>query len=240
MMMSDVLAEQLKPLNISSDEFSELIIRLLDYGVINREESQVETSLYDRYVQCAETVQEYLAVMKITLQHDARFCFVRAFPPGAVVPGLPSDEDSAFAGGFRVRPSQQEVAVIIVLRVEYEKSLREGKVDEKGCVMISMEALVIALNNLLKRSLPENLTERKIIFKHLRQLRLIKFHSESELDSQDGWFSIQPAITSFVSDDVLSALYPADATAPLSPTEQQSSESMDQALMNSAEQSNVL
>ena len=210
MMITDVLNEALKPLNISNDEFSELIIRLLDYGVINRDESQVETVLYDRYVQCADIVLEYLSVLKITVQHDARFCFIRAFPPGAVVPGLPSDEDSAFAGGFRVRPNQQEVAVILVLRVEYEKSLREGKVDEKGCVLISMEALVIALNNLLKRSLPESLFERKTIFKHIRQLRLIKIKNELDLETDDGWISIQPSITSFVSDDVLSALYPAE------------------------------
>lgn len=214
MMMSELLNEALKPLNISIDEFSELIIRLLDYGVINRDESQVETVLYDRYVQCSEIVLEYISVMKITLQHDARFCFVRAFPPGSVVPGLPSDdENSAFSGGFRVRPTQQEVAVILVLRVEYEKSLREGKVDEKGCVLLSMEALVIALNNLLKRTLPESLTERKTLFKHLRQLRLIKLKSEADVETDDGWLSIQPAITSFVSDDVLSALYPADGVA---------------------------
>ncbi|NRB39861.1 MAG: DUF4194 domain-containing protein [Pseudomonadales bacterium] len=208
MMMSEYLLETLKPLNISTDEFSELVIRLLDYGVINRDESQVETTLYDRYMQCADTVHEYLSVLKVTLQHDARFCFVRAYPPGAVVPGLPSEDDAAFSGGFRVRPTQQEVAVILVLRVEYEKSLREGKVDEKGCVLISMEALVIALNNLLKRTLPDNLTERKTIFKHLRQLRLIKLKSEADLESEDGWLSIQPAITSFVSDDVLNSLYP--------------------------------
>lgn len=211
MMMTDLLTEQLKTANISLDEFSELIVRLLDYGVLTRDESQIENLLYDRYIQCADLVHEYLSILKISLQHDARFCFVRAFPPGAVVPGLASDdENAAFSGGFRVRPSQQEVALILVLRVEYEKSLREGQVDEKGSVLLSMEALVIALNNLLKRSLPENLSERKTIFKHLRQLRLIKMKSDIDIESDDAWLSIQPAITSFVSDDVLSALYPAD------------------------------
>ncbi len=211
MIMSDILGEALQQLNISNDEFSELIIRLLDYGVINRDESQIEALLYDRYVQCADVVQEYLSVLRIRLMHDVQFCFVRVFPPSADVPGLATDEkNTAFSGGFRVRPTQQEVAVILVLRVEYEKSLREGQIDEKGSVLISMEALAIALNNLLKRSLPENMTERKTIFKHLRQLRLIKIKGDSDFDHEDAWLSIQPAITSYVSGDVLSALYPAE------------------------------
>lgn len=209
-MISEIFEEELKELEISLDAFSELIIRLLDYGVISRDESQVETTLYDRYLQCSELVEDYLSVLKITLQHDKKFFFIRAFPPGATVPGVQSDSDPAFNSGFRIKPSQQDIAVILVLRVEYEKALREGQVDEKGCVLLSLEAISIALKNLLKRTLPENQGERKAIFRHLRQLRLIKFNSESDLESEDSWLSIQPSITSFVSDDVLRSLYPED------------------------------
>jgi len=210
-MISDAIETQLAKLNITLSEFSELIIRILDYGVITRDESQVETLLYDRFLQCAEITEEYLAIMKVTLQHDRKFCSLRAFPPGAVVPGMQSNEDSPFNGGFRTKPSQAEVAVILALRVEYEKSLREGKVDEKGRVMISLEGISIAMKNLLKRSLPETQGERMAIFRHLRQMRLIKFSNEADLDSQDSWISIQPAITSFVSDEALNHLYPNEA-----------------------------
>jgi len=194
--------------NISVHEFSELIIRLLDYGMINRDESQIESILYDRYVQCADVVEDYLSIMHVLIQHDRKFCFVRVYPPGAIVPGMQSQDAPAFSHGFRTKPSQQEIGVIIVLRVEYEKALREGQVDDKGCVMLPLESLSIALKNLLKRTLPENQSERKTLFRHLRQLRLITFNSESELDLEDSWLSIQPAITRFVSDEVLSQLYP--------------------------------
>ena len=127
-------------------------------------------------------------------------------------------ESDAFNNGFRVKPNQQEVAVILVLRVEYEKSLREGQVDEKGCVLLPLEGLAIAHKNLLRRSLPDNLGERKAIFKRLRQLRLIHFNAEADLESAESWISIQPGITSFVSSEVLDSLYPQAASATNSTT----------------------
>ncbi len=216
-MLSNALKLALKEIHISSEEFSELIIRLLDYGVITRNESQVENLLYDRYIQCANIVEDYLSIAKIRIQHDRKFCYVRLFPPGAVVPGLADDQHSAFNNGFRIKPSQQEVAVILILRVEYEKSLREGVVDDKGCVTIAIESIAIALKNLLKRSLPEISGERKLIFKRLKQLRLIQFSNEADLDSSESWISIQPSITAFVSDDVLAQLYPELESSLLTP-----------------------
>ncbi|MCP8898037.1 DUF4194 domain-containing protein [Gilvimarinus xylanilyticus] len=205
-LFDDFLTQALAPSGITRQEFSELMIRLLDYGVLSREESQTEAQLYDRYLQCASLVEEYLAVIGVRIQHDRQFAFVRIFPPGAEVPGVADDDNSPFNTGFRVRPTQQEVAVILVLRAEYQKSLREGQVDEKGRAMLSLEGLAIAMNNLLKRNLPEGLVERKQLFRRLKQLRLIQYHLEDDLDSDESWISIQPSITSFVSDDVLQAL----------------------------------
>ena len=202
-MFAEEIAEGLSEQGISAEEFSELLIRLLDYGVLCRDESQIESQLYDRYLQCSELVEDYLSLIKMRIQHDSRFCFVRIFPPGAVVPGLADDDHSAFNSGFRQRPSQQEVALILVLRVEYEKALRDGQVDDKGCVMLALEGLAIAYKNLLKRPLPDTAVERKNIFKRLRQLRLIRYNTEQELDFAEGWISIHPSITRFVNDEVL-------------------------------------
>ena len=205
-MLDDFIAEQLQPLNLSREEFSEVLVRLLDYGVLSRHESQTEAVLYDRYLQCSRLVEDYLAVLGVRVQHNRQFAFVRLFPPGAEIPGLADDDNAPFNGGFRVRPSQQDVAVILVLRAEYQKSLREGQVDENGCAMLSLEGLAIAMNNLLKRSLPEGLVERRNLFRRLRQLRLIQFNLEEDLDSDESWISIQPGITSFVTDEVLATL----------------------------------
>lgn len=197
---------------IQLKEFSELLIRLMDYGVICRDESQVEQILYDRYLRVENIAQDYISLMGIRIQHDRRFQFVRCFPPGAQVPGM-DDDDQPFNGGLRVRLSQNEVALVLVLRSQYDKALREGKVDEQGCVLVSLESLGIALKNLLSRNLPEQLTERKQLFRRLRQLRLIQLADEDALENTEFWLKIRPMIMSYVSDDVLSELVAEQAQA---------------------------
>lgn len=217
--IANAIAERLDTLNLSQRDFSELLIRLLDYGVLSRDESQVEATLYDRYLQCADLVEDYLAFIHVTLLHDRTFRFIRAFPPGAEVPGLADDDhldDGPFQNGFRSKPSPQAVAVILVLRVEYEKALREGKVDEQGGVLIPLEQLSISMNNLLKQGLPATHAERNAIFKQLRQLRLIKLNidaNSTSLNDQDSWLRIEPSITSFVTQAMLDQLYPPESEA---------------------------
>jgi len=210
--MLNKIEQLLEKEGIQLKEFSELTIRLMDYGVICRDESQVEQTLYDRYLRIEQLVQDYVSIMGIRIQHDRRFQFVRCFPPGAQIPGM-DDDDQPFNGGLRVRLTQNEVAVVLVLRSQYDKALREGQVDEQGCVLVSLESLSIALKNLLGRSLPEQLTERKNLFRRLRQLRLIQLANEDVLDSSEFWLKVRPMIMSYVSDDVLSGLLSEDEDA---------------------------
>lgn len=205
-MISDLFAEQLKKKSYSLQEFSELLIRLLDYGVLCRDESQIEEQLYDRFLQLKDLVEDYLIMIGIRLQHDERFHFVRIYPPGSQVPGMPDEVTQPFNSGFRQRLSQQDISVVLVLRAEYDKSLREGKMDENGCVMISMEALSIGMRNLLNRSLPETLTERNRLLSRLKQLRLIHFKINDDEEQDDYWLRIRPTITSFMSEEALSIL----------------------------------
>ncbi|ASP40056.1 hypothetical protein CHH28_15850 [Bacterioplanes sanyensis] len=211
--MLDMIERDLEKEGLDQRDFSELLIRLLDYGVICRDESQIEQQLYDRYIRLERLVADYLSVIGIRLQHDRRFQFVRLFPPGAQVPGM---EEPMQAGGqaLRMRLTQQEVALILVLRAQYDKALREGQVDEQGCVMVSLESLSIAMKNLLKRTLPEQLTERKQLFRRLKQLRLIQLANEEQLADGDLWLRVRPMIMSYVSDEVLSELTP-ESDAPV-------------------------
>ena len=214
--ITQLLDQHLDQLGLNQQAFSELIIRLLDYGVISRNESQIEAALYDRYLQCEELVEDYLAPLRLVILHDTQFRFVRIFPPAAVVPGMIDDDnaqDSPFKAAFEPNQAQTPIAVILILRVEYEKALREGKVDELGHVLLPLEELVISMKNLLKLSLPEAVGERQAIFRQLRQLRLIKYRSETDItleNSQESWLKIEPSITSFVSQELLEQLYPLD------------------------------
>lgn len=206
MTLTELLQQKLAHKRFSFDEFSDLLIRLLDYGVICRDESQVEEQLYDRYLQLQDLVEDYLAPLRVRIQHDRRFHFVRLFPPGALVPGLPDDEHQPFNSGLRATLTQQEVATVLVLRAEYDKALREGQVDDQGAVTLSLEALGIALKNLLNRTLPVKKTERDQLFRRLRQLRLVHTVQGFDAMQPDAWLRIRPGITSFVNDAVLQHL----------------------------------
>ena len=204
--MLTTIDKELDQEGLSQRDFSELLVRLLDYGVICRDESQVEQQLYDRYLRLEALVADYLSLLGIRIQHDRRFQFVRLYPPGAQVPGMLDDETAQATPAFRSRLNQNEVALILVLRAQYDKALREGLVDEQGCVMVSLEALSIAMKNLLKRTLPDNLTERKTLFRRLKQLRLVQISNDDDLTDGDVWLRVRPMIMSYVSDQVLAEL----------------------------------
>ncbi len=205
-MLTDCLEKTLEPTGVSVAEFSELAVRLLNYGVLCRGENQIEQHLYDRYVRIAPVMDAYLGLIGVRLLHDRRFEFVRLYPPGAQVPGMEQADEGAFSGSLRARLRQDEVALLLVLRLQYDKALREGEVDENGYVAESMESLGIAMKNLLGRSLPDKLTERKRVFQRLRQLRLIDYRQEDDIEADEAWLRIHPMIVAFVGDEALASL----------------------------------
>src|SRR5690606_7277605 len=157
----ETLEQQLVPHNLDIDDWRALLQRLLDYGVLCRDDSQVEAEFYDQFVRVQDLVDQYLSLMGVRFQHDPHFRFVRLIPPGARVPGLEDESDEPSGGGFRQRLSQHEIALILVLRAEYDKALCEGLIDEQGCAALSVAAVALAMKNLLRRALPENVGERR-------------------------------------------------------------------------------
>ncbi len=210
-MLTPSLVAELEREGLALNDFRELCLRLLNYGVLSRTESQVEQQLYDRYLRVEGLVEEYLDIIGVRIYHDRRFHYLRLYPPGAQVPGMDDKAEQAFAGGLRARLRQDEVALLLVLRLQYDKALREGKLDDAGFVTESIESLGIAMKNLLGRSLPDKITDRKRIFNRLRQLRLIEFRQEEDIDTGEAWLKIHPMIVTFITDDALAAL---DETLP--------------------------
>lgn len=205
-LLSQLVEQQLDQHNITIDEWRELVQRLLDYGVLCRDDSQVEAELYDRFVRISELIDDYFSLIGIRFQHDDHFRFVRVLPPGARLPGMDDERDESFNTGLRNRLNQHEVALILVLRAEYDKALREGSIDEQGCATLSLEAIALAMKSLLRRNLPENMGERRQTFKRLRQLRLVNFFSETDIDSGESWIKIRPLIINLVSNEWLAHL----------------------------------
>jgi hypothetical protein len=206
MHLDDYFRKRLEPSGVALEELRELLIRLLNYGVLARAESQVERELYDRFMRIEELVGEALSLYGIEHHHDRRFEYVRLYPPGSRTPGMDQAEERAFGGSLRARLSQNEIALILVLRAQYDKALREGKIDEKGYATEPLEAISLALKNWLNRSLPEKAMERRRLFQRLQQLRLIEYRTEEELEQGEAWLRIHPMIVDFVSTDAIDAV----------------------------------
>lgn len=204
--LSDTLSQQLASRDLSLQDWKLLVQRLLDYGVLCRDDSQVEAEFYDQFVRIEPLVDDYLSLIGVRFQHDKHFHYVRLIPPGARLAGVDDENDEPYNGGFRQRLSQHEVAMVLVLRAEYDKALREGAIDEQGCTAISLEAITLSMKNLLKRALPEQMVERRQVFKKLRQLRLIHFVNEADLDQGESWIKIRPLIVNLVSNEWLEAI----------------------------------
>jgi len=206
MSLSDYLEERVSARGVALDEFRELLVRLMNYGVLCRDENQAERELYDRFLRVEDAAREYLDMLGIGVHHDRRFEYLRLYPPASRLPGMDGAEDGAFAGSLRARLTQNEVALLLVLRAQYDKALREGKVDEHGFVAESMEALGIAIKSLLGRGLPDKLTERKRLFQRLKTLRLVDYRQDEDLENGEAWLRIHPMIVDFVSPEALAAL----------------------------------
>lgn len=205
-MLTEVIEQQLEKENISLNEFRELLIRLLNYTVLCRQENQTEQELYDRYLRLSTLINEYLSIMGVHVYHDVRFEYIRLYPPSSQVPGMEEAESSSFSGSLRARLTQQEVSLILVLRLQYDKALREAKVDDQGYVTESFEAISIAMKNIIGRSLPDKPTERRHLFNRCKKLRLIEYRHEDDVLKAEAWLKIHPMIVSFVNDEAIHAL----------------------------------
>lgn len=205
-MITDCLERNLKNHDLEPEDVSELIIRLLNYGVLCRQQNKKEQILYDRYLRISSLVDDYLSVMHIAVFHDESFEYIRLYPPGSTVPGLEGQE--SYTAGLRVKLKQSEIVLLLILRIQYDKAIREGRVgiDEQGYVTEKLESISVALKEILDKSLPENLTERRELFAKLRQLRLIDYNKDTIDYIQEAAIKISPIITSFVNDDALAAL----------------------------------
>ncbi|HWK52552.1 MAG TPA: DUF4194 domain-containing protein [Steroidobacter sp.] len=200
-------------------QLQELLIRLLNYGVLVRDESQTTRELYDRFRRIEPVVTEVLDLFGIELHHERKFEYVRLYPPGSRRPGMDNAEEQAFGGSLRARLSQHEIALILVLRAQYDKAIREGKLDDRGFATEPLEAIGLAMKNWLGRSLPDKATERRNVFRRLRQLKLIEYREEEDLDQAEAWVRVHPMIVDFVSNEAIEALAADGGTATASEVE---------------------
>ncbi|MBX4276767.1 DUF4194 domain-containing protein, partial [Mycobacterium tuberculosis] len=77
--------EQLAIANVKRERFREILVRLMAYGVIVRDEDKTEQLLYDDARRVESLLDEYLDFAGFRLYHDRDNQFYRLYAAGAVV-----------------------------------------------------------------------------------------------------------------------------------------------------------
>ncbi len=200
-MWTDHLAQELENRNLGMAEFRAVLLRLLDKQVIYRHESQVEAELYDLFIRLQDLVEAYLGILGITVFCNPQLNFVIAYPPGSDIPGLVNGDASQTALQRRIHAD--EAGLLITLRLLYEEKIREGEIDEQGCVYVPLETVFTRYLSITKKEMPSAESERRSLFNTLKQLRIVKY---ADLTGVEQWIGIREIIMHFTLNGIVAAL----------------------------------
>lgn len=195
------LSQELENRNLCMTDLRAVLLRLLDKQVIYRNESQVEAELYDLFVRMQDLVESYLGVLGITVFSNPQLNFVIAYPPGSEIPGLAGGENGQAALQRRIHAD--EAGLMITLRLLYEEKIREGEIDEKGCVFVPLETVFTRYLSITKKEMPTAESERRSLFNTLKQLRLVEY---ADLIGVEQWIGIREIIMHFTLNGITEAL----------------------------------
>jgi hypothetical protein len=187
-----MLNQELDNRNLSPADFKAVVQRLLDKQVIYRRESNIEADMYDRFIRMEDLVDEYLSVIGITVAANHKLHFAIAYPPGSDIPGIHTRE--AGEGVFQRRIKADEAGLMLTLRLLYEEKIREGEIDENGCVYVPLETVFTRYLSIVKKEMPTGKAERKSLFNTLKQMRIIEYN---DLDNAEQWIGIREIILNF-------------------------------------------
>jgi hypothetical protein len=209
MNLSNVVRDQLALVNMKQDRFRELVLRLLSYGAIVRDEDRTEQLLYDDARRIQQLLEDYFDLAGFLLHHDTTNQFYRLYAPGAVVDGLPEDSLEPVPS-LRARVSADFVAAALALRFLYQNKLNSGDIQPQGEALIGFEELAVALQTQLKRPLPAGATEKMQLLAELRKHRLLSFSPKFSIADEDALLAIRPTILGIVSNDAMTAALDTD------------------------------
>jgi hypothetical protein len=203
------IAEQLALANIKQDRFREIIVRLMAYGALVREEDRVEQLLYDDARRVENLLEDYFDIAGFRLHHDSNNQFYRLYVAGAVVDGLPEDTLEP-TPSLRARVSPDFVAMALALRFLYQNKLNNGDIQPQGEALVSFEEIAATMQTQLKRPLPSGMGDKIALLAELKRHRLLSYTAEFSISDEDALLAIRPTILGIVSNDALSAALEAE------------------------------
>lgn len=201
--------EQLALANIRQHRFREIIVRLMAYGAIVREEDRVEQLLYDDARRVESLLEDYFDIAGFRLHHDSNNQFYRLYVAGAVVDGLPEDTLEP-TPSLRARVSPDFVAMALALRFLYQNKLNTGDIQPQGEALVSFEEIAATMQTQLKRLLPSGMGDKMALLAELKRHRLLSYTAEFAISDEDALLAIRPTILGIVSNEALSAALEAE------------------------------
>lgn len=209
MSINTLVNEQLALANLKPDRFREIVLRLMSYGIVVRDENPTEQQLYDDARRIETLLEDYFDVAGFLLHHDSTNQFYRLYAPGAVVDGLAPDPLEP-TPSIRARVSPDFVAAALALRFLYQNKLSNGDIQAQGEALIGFEELAATMQTQLKRPLPAGSTDKVLLLAELKRHRLLSYAPGFSIADEDALLAIRPTILGIVSNDALSAALDAD------------------------------
>lgn len=183
---------------VSRRRFAEICNRLLASGILWRDYSKPEQSLYDDAMLAEELLREWFDVLGFALTHDVDANLMRLYPPGD------DQEEEDGVKKLRARLSKDVVAAALGLRFLYTEALTGKRELINQELAISLEELSQTLVTLLGTTLPASAAERIQLLRELRKHRLVRFREgDAGFGQMEMLLSVLRPILSFVSDEAL-------------------------------------
>lgn len=189
------IKKSLSSLEIEYNDFGDLLLYLLSKSVICEADSEIEKSMYRRYLMCEELVKDYFDVLGIGVFHNEVFNSVRIYAPDADYPMNINIADQT-NNKLRMSLSKDENAALIVSYLLYQNYSQEDKLEEFTAI-VSREEFYAAHATYLSYEPKENESARKDVLTRLAKLKVIEFNSKF-FDQSDYPLIIRPYILDLI------------------------------------------
>lgn len=187
--------------NLTMDDFKQLATYLLEKGVIAREDSLLEESLYDKYVRVQNVIEDYFAVIDVQVYHDERTSTIRLFAPASRTPDNINGED--VNRSLAMKLGSEESAYLLALAIIYDQKLREGNILDDASVEIDLDVFNTTLASNLGFTPTESKKDRKDALSTLRKLKAVQF-TDGVFEDEDKPLIIRHHIKDLVLDNMIS------------------------------------
>jgi len=203
MNIKSYISEHVKKDNVSVEEFGDVIVYLLEHGVItdpvegthSENDPACEKELYYKFKRVEKEIIEYLSIMGIGVNVNKEFRSIRVYAPDANFPKSKELKDEELSSNrMRLHINKDLSASLIVCYLIYQQHREEHKLINFVAV-VSIFEFLSAFNSKLGIEYGENKTktEKDLLFRTLKKLRVIDYRRDA-IDNIDSNIVIRPLI----------------------------------------------